>query len=218
MIAIRNAHDSGKMVSAITPVYSELVKFEFPSGFHGVTQKTNGKFFIFEMVPLQETAAVWTQMVTLTGYQGLTANPNITPQSFATAIGSGFQKSCPETFGFQPLGPIHTDGAQPHDGFAVVASCGSVNPSAGDHSETALIVGIKGTSDYYTIQWAERGPGSPQKIDLKDPKWLAHLNPAQAARGMSAHSGREGTLSELRRTEMSGRRCAPEEAGDILPA
>ena len=37
-----------------------------------------------------------------------------------------------------------------------IASCGRVEFGADKHSETALIVAIKGSADYYTVQWAER--------------------------------------------------------------
>ena len=173
---INDAQANGAMVSTITPVFSQLIKFPFPAGFHAITDKANGGFYILELVPQQESGNAWTQMVTLTGAQGLAAKPNLTPRLFAEGSGMLFQKACPESFSFKDLGPVKTDGAEPHDGFAVVSSCGSVKQAGGAHSETALIIAIKGNADFYTIQWAERGPDAPQKVDLNDPKWMGRLS------------------------------------------
>jgi len=43
-----------------------------------------------------------------------------------------------------------------------VVGCGSIETSADKHGETALIIAVKGSADYYTIQWAEVAPRPPQ--------------------------------------------------------
>lgn len=35
---------------------------------------------------------------------------------------------------------------------------------------------VKGQSDYYTIQWAERGAASKSPIKVDDAKWQGRLN------------------------------------------
>jgi len=55
-----------------------------------------------------------------------------------------------------------------------VIGCGSVDSGPARHSETALLIAIKGTSDYYTIQWAERGQAT-DKPPIDDEKWSARL-------------------------------------------
>jgi hypothetical protein len=59
--------------------------------------------------------------------------------------------------------------------FAAVTGCGTVQNGGYAHSEAALIVAIKGLSDYYTIQWAERGPAQPKLAGLDDAKWQERL-------------------------------------------
>jgi hypothetical protein len=44
------------------------------------------------------------------------------------------------------------------------------------HSESALLIGLKGSADYYTIQWAERGPAANQPIAISDQKWTDRFN------------------------------------------
>ena len=43
--------------------------------------------------------------------------------------------------------------------------------SGGAHSESALLIAIKGAADYYTVQWAERGPASPRPIAFDEAMW-----------------------------------------------
>jgi hypothetical protein len=172
----RQAEEAGKFAGAITPVFSQLIRFRYPGSFKGVLQKTNGNYFVLQLVPDGETAQAWSQMVTLTGHQGLASTPFLTPELIAGTVSDRFQKLCPETFAIQTLGPLQTGGTQPHDGFALVMGCGSVQDPAGRHSETALVVAIKGMADYYTLQWAERGPASERKPDLTDRRWPERLN------------------------------------------
>jgi hypothetical protein len=170
--ALQQAYANGKRVSSITPVFSQLIRFAIPEGFATVFERTNGRSYTLEMVRQGETTAAWTQMITLTGAQGLTANANITPQGLAGLIAGGFKKHCPDTFAAAALGSLQTSGLQQQEGFAAVASCGSVNH---DHSETALLVAIKGAADYYTLQWAERGPARSQPIAIVDSEWITRL-------------------------------------------
>jgi hypothetical protein len=57
----------------------------------------------------------------------------------------------------------------------VVVGCGTVITSITPRSQAALAIVIKGSADYYTVQWAERGPTSAQHLDLDDPKWSDRL-------------------------------------------
>ena len=63
-----------------------------------------------------------------------------------------------------------------------MVGCGSIETSADKHGETALIIAVKGSADYYTIQWAERAPSSAAKPSIDDAKWkerLGKLKPIQ---------------------------------------
>ena len=62
------------------------------------------------------------------------------------------------------------------EGFAAIASCGSVSTTEeaakiAAHSETALILGIKGSADIYTVQWAQRGQSSAHPLTLDAVVW-----------------------------------------------
>ena len=88
-------------------------------------------------------------------------------------MAAGFKKACPDTFAVKPFGAVKF-GDQ--DGFVAVAGCGRIETSADKHGETALIVVVKGSADYYTIQWAERAPSSADKPLIDAAKWQERLS------------------------------------------
>jgi hypothetical protein len=142
-------------VTVISPVFGQLLRFSTPAKFVAASENTEEHFYIREAVPRGETANAWTQMITVTGSRAMAIAANFSPQKLAASIALGFKKACPESFAIKDLGETKL-GEQ--DAYLAVASCGKVNSSADGHSETALIVAVKGTSDAYTIQWAERTP------------------------------------------------------------
>jgi hypothetical protein len=166
------------------PVWSEIVNLSWPTGFHPGDEFTHGGHYQVELVPKDETVHQWSQMVTVTGEKGLSANPNLDEIKFSYSMVSGFKNACPDTYTSQAIGPTKISG---HDAYAAWASCGSVKPDGSGprgegriHSESALIVTIHGTNDYYTVQWAERGPASTQPLVFDSAKWadrLQKLNP-----------------------------------------
>jgi hypothetical protein len=88
-------------------------------------------------------------------------------------IAGGFKKACPDTFVAKPFGATKF-GDQ--DGFVAVAGCGRVETSTDKHGETALIVAVKGSADFYTIQWTERAPSSADKPAIDEAKWQERLS------------------------------------------
>ena len=170
--ALAQAAADGKSIRSITPVFSQLVMFSFQHGFKPAFQNTNSGHYIQEAVLNGETLDRWSQMITLTGAKGLAANANINPESFLGGIAAGFKRACPDTFSVKAIGNLKI-GA--YDAFAAVAGCGTVQTGGYKHSEAAVLVSIKGASDYYTLQWAERGPPQAQPADLNDAKWQDRL-------------------------------------------
>ncbi len=161
----------GRSVAAVTPVYSQLVMFTYPAGFKPAYAKDAGTQYIQEYVLDGETVEKWSQMVTLTGAKGLAESQEVTPQRLLEHIAGGFQRSCPSSFVAQAIGSLKISG---HDAFVALAGCGTVSTGA-PRSEVAILLAIKGTADYYSIQWAERGPQSLQPPRLDAEKWLARL-------------------------------------------
>lgn len=169
---LRSVHEMSNSVRAITPIYSQLLMLTQPSPFVMAFENNSGDGYIQEMVPKGETVKAWSQMITVTGAKGLSANPNITPEKFLLMIGDSFRKACPETFNGTLLGEVKISG---HDGYGLVASCGSLNSEGTVHSETAMMIAIKGQADYYTVQWAERTGASKSPIAFDQNKWMERL-------------------------------------------
>lgn len=165
---------AGSPATAIMPIFSQLVAFSLPRGFKMVFEKTNPvtNHYTWEAVLEGETVNQWSQMITITGAKGLAANPNGNPQSFLARIAAGFKSACPTTFSAKAIGASKISG---YEAFTALAACGTVQADGSQHSEAAVLVAVKGSDDYYTVQWAERGSATAQPIDLGDAKWQDRL-------------------------------------------
>ncbi|HTQ98414.1 MAG TPA: hypothetical protein VMH83_00425 [Candidatus Acidoferrum sp.] len=156
-------------VTAISPIFSQLVAFSFPKGFTNVFEDAKPTGYLREAVLDGETPDQWTQMLTITGAKDLAKNPNVTPQLFADRMAGGFKNACPTSFSGALIGNLKFGD---YDGFGAVVSCGSTDAkNATLHSEAALIIVIKGASDFYTLQWAERGASSAAPLKFDEAKW-----------------------------------------------
>jgi hypothetical protein len=156
----------------ISPIFGQLVTFTMPSNFVTVFENTKGGHYSREAVLKGETPERWTQMITVTGEKGMTLTPGASPQIFAGTIAGGFKSACPDSFAARPLGAMNFGR---FEGFVAVIGCGRVDSGPTRHSETALLITLKGTTDYYTIQWAERGPESDEP-PVNDDRWQTRLN------------------------------------------
>jgi hypothetical protein len=167
----------GYAVKMISPIFSQLVMLSFPKGFKTVFENTTASQHTREAVLTGETVDRWSQMITVTGAKGLASNPDVSAQSFVERIAGGFKSACPDSFSAKSLGARKISG---RDAFVIFAGCGTAPSEGIKHSESALLIAIKGASDYYTIQWAERGPASSRPIVFDDAAWTDRfdkLNP-----------------------------------------
>ena len=167
-------------LTAVTPVFTQLVMFSLPPEFKSskpTYEKDSGSFYIREQVPEGETLGKWSRMITLTATKGLAANPNATPQAMLARMTAGFQRNCPETFASAAPGAQRVDG---YDAYEVIVSCGRLQSDKQAYSESAIMLTLKGSNDYYTLQWTERGRDSGQPVAIDAGYWtkqLARLNP-----------------------------------------
>lgn len=162
-----------KTAIATAKVFGQVLAYTYPLQFKPAFEDTKGDTYIQESVLAGETVDKWTQMFTLSGAKGLSANPNATPEKMLLSIVGGFQKSCPDTFAGSSFGSTNIDG---HTANGAWASCGISEPTGKPYSESAVIVVIKGDTDYYTLQWAERGPASKKPMTLDKDKWMERIN------------------------------------------
>jgi hypothetical protein len=163
-----------------TPVFSQLVVFSLPPEFKSgkpTYEKNSGSFYIREQVPEGETLGKWSRMITLTATRGLAANPDATPQAMLARMTADFQRNCPDTFSSAAPGSQKVDG---YDAYEVIVSCGRVQSDKQSHSDSAIMLSVRGANDYYTLQWTERGRDSTQPLSIDVAYWtrqLARLNP-----------------------------------------
>ena len=179
LIAAAAAAAPGGGQRVVTPVFHRLVAFSLPAPFKLGFERTTGNIYVREHVPEGQTVDDWSRMITLTGVQGMSYSPEATPQAYLQALARGFQRHCPDTFVALDLGP------QPlarEPSFATVVSCGRVTSGGKAHSETSVMVAIKGSDDFYALQWTEHGPDSSHPLALDGKSWsarLAQLGPVQ---------------------------------------
>ncbi|WP_133681816.1 Rap1a/Tai family immunity protein [Paludibacterium purpuratum] len=166
---IDTLRSQGYSVRTISPIFGQLVMFSFPKGFTTVFEDAKGPQYIREAVLTGESTQKWSQMVTITGAKGIASNPNITPLLFASRMAGGFKNDCPTSFNGTGLGAFKLGN---YDAFAALISCGVANPTGNLYSESTLLIVIRGESDYYTIQWAERGDASSEPIKFDKSKWM----------------------------------------------
>ena len=164
--------ESATSALVISPIFSQLVAFKMPLNFHVVNEETSAHGYIREAVPSGETADQWTQMITVTGYKDVAADPGPPPAVLINSIAGNFRKACPDTISVGDLGEAPIDG-QPA-ALAFVA-CGTVGDAGHSHSESAVIMVIKGSRDYYSIQWAERGPAEAGMVAFDQQRWVGRL-------------------------------------------
>lgn len=162
----------GYSVRAITLIFSQLVAYSVPPTFVPAFRNTTNGHYTQELVPQGETVQNWTQMITVTGAQGLASAPNLTPKALAERMAAGFKDLCPASFSAARIGELKVG---EHDAFGAVIGCGTTGAGSPPRSEHMLLIVIKGQADYYTIQWAERGPATQGPAVFEQAKWVDRL-------------------------------------------
>jgi hypothetical protein len=166
-------HSEGYKVKATFPIFHQIVALSFPQNFVPAFEQTRGSFYIQESVLSGETVDQWTQMISITGRQGAATNPQNTADRLASFIAEGYKKACPDTFsGLRiPSGELAKYSAT-----VVVLSCGNVTGHGSEHSESVVLITLKGDEDYYTVQWAERGPASKIATSIDEDHWKGRIS------------------------------------------
>ncbi|HGY5557919.1 MAG TPA: hypothetical protein ACN46T_02815 [Prochlorococcus sp.] len=162
----------GYTVNSRIPIYSQVIEFSYPRGFKSAHEHESRDNYIHEWIPEGETLSDWSRMITLTGIRGLSSDPNMTPEQLLSQIASGFKRACPSTFAAKILSRMPISG---HNALSAVVGCGSVN-SGPARSEIAILIAIQGSSDYYTIQLAERSAPLNRAPKLEGPSWNTKIN------------------------------------------
>jgi S1-C subfamily serine protease len=158
----------GYSTISIAPIFSQLLTFTIPKGFQPASEKVNGPTYIQESVLAGEPPEQWTQKIRVLGAKGLASKPDLSPKKLFEAGADNEKLHCQNSFAAADLFEGKIDG---RDAFVGVASCGSVL-SAVSHSETALLVNIKGDNEYYSIGWEEKGALSSTPIPIDTAKWM----------------------------------------------
>jgi hypothetical protein len=161
----------GTSIKTTATIYGELISFSYPVDFKPAFESNSSGQYMQKFLLGGEHGDDWTEMVSVTGVEGLARNANVTPQLFVERIAAGFQKACPDSFAVQELGATRYGES---DAFASVVACGSVARGT-PHGESVVVMVVKGQQNYYTVQWAERDAESKQPPAIDPAKWLTRL-------------------------------------------
>jgi hypothetical protein len=161
------------------PIFNQIILLTQPGGFKVVHQQTSPQNYIFEMVPASESKERWSQMVGIMGIRGLAANAEFTPQKFAERIATGFRQTCPQTFAAKGLGNLKIG---EHDAYVALIGCGRHRASGYETSEVVMLLAIRGSENFYSVQWAERKQPTDQQPVLDERVWRTRLNLLQPIR------------------------------------
>lgn len=164
--------EQGKPVFAMTPVFSQIVKFNYPKGFVPAFENTKDTLYTQEHVLKGETVEIWTQMFSLFGFEHFSKNPNIPLNGFGARYLVMTQQACPNSYFGGKLTDLKVG---VYDAGVWFFSCGSVKNRNGVNSEATMSIVIKGENDFYNIQWAERGEPQETAMKFDEAKWVARL-------------------------------------------
>jgi hypothetical protein len=157
---------------AAYPIFHQILVFSQQRGFVSADEMTQSTSYLQESVLQGETVDRWTQMISVNGLQGAVANPDITPDSGPAFYASRYKTACPATFS---VAHLPADSIAKFSGRILFLGCGAVGEAGHEHSESMLLVSLKGDQDYYNIQWAERGPPSSKPLAFDQGKWTQRL-------------------------------------------
>ncbi len=147
----------------VSPIYTQLVALPTPADFKpGFEHEQNGSY-ILELTPKTETVDNWSQMITVTGGRGMAKT--MAAVDLATRLAQGFQAACPTSFSASTLPPPVIKGAV--EVFSGYLGCGSVD----GQSQAMVFLVLKGASELYTVQWAEKGPAQSKPMTPDSAIW-----------------------------------------------
>lgn len=155
--------------TSVTPIFSQLLKADYPEGFTTVTEQLTSVRYTREAVPAGEDAVRWTRKFTITGAKGLADDAAMTPSLFGEKIAQDLQATCPDSFSKKTLSEGEVNG---YDQFIAALSCGAAVREKNTSGESTLLIVIKGEHDYYSVQSSERSAPSPTPPPINTAQWL----------------------------------------------
>jgi hypothetical protein len=141
---LAGAYSCWATVTAVTPIFGQLIAVTYPPPFKVVNEETKGPYYLQESVKEGETVNDWSEMITLTGRQGAASAPQASAMAFVLDILKGFQSACPSTFAVLQLGQRKIDG---REGFAAIGSCGSVSSASRETRAARISTPSNGRSE-----------------------------------------------------------------------
>ena len=149
-------------------LFSQVVVHPIPDHFKLAHLENVDGRYLEQSVKEGENADHWTQMITVSGAQGLAENHWSTPKRFAAALVQRYTDRCAGVLRVRDRGDLTISD---HDAHAVLVGCELASKTGEPYSESTLFLIIKGEKDFYTVQWSERNAPTSYAMGLDLPKW-----------------------------------------------
>jgi hypothetical protein len=160
----------GTSDTVIIPIFSQLVLFALPDEFRMGAATSRKSHFSQQAVLARESAARWTQMISVSGDEALAFGGRTWPQKMVDDFSARIRKTCPESFAALPLAGVFVGS---YDTAVVVAGCGNAPGRGG--SEATMQMVVKGGMDVYTVEWTVRGAASRGPLKLDADEWTDRI-------------------------------------------
>ena len=150
-------------------LFSQVLSLNVPEGFvhAGVRMANNSKAWLF--VPGSENLQQWSQLVSVSGQQDLTGDPQVGINLLNNLTMVLLEGTCPKTYSRLVLGSF-TVGA--YSALAYVHGCGTVpGTTSKPYGEQHMVVTIRGAKDIYSVQWTERTAATPKPPEIDGALW-----------------------------------------------
>lgn len=156
---------------ATAPVYGHVVVFAMPPGFEPAHEAEGEGSYILELLPRGQTLQDWSEMVTLTGAQGLRPALGLTASELVDwgldQLARGYQDGCTAPI----IAEVFNDAPPPGAADAALAHLGCPETRSTGKSEQMMFWVAAAGDDLYTLQWAERGPADAG-LAFDPPRWF----------------------------------------------
>ncbi len=167
------AAETNPSMTLTTPVFGQIVSYTLPAGFAHGYENVSATGYIQESVPAGETVDDWTQIITMTGAKDA-AGADQPLEAAAQNTLARYRDACPKTLSAQSFGPSRIDG---RESLTVFLGCGGIKTAdGGEISEKSVVSFIKGTTEVYTLQWAEHTPATTTAPDYDQALWTDRLS------------------------------------------
>lgn len=149
------------------PVFSQVLVVSVPEGFALASEEATDGTYARTLLPPGESSKNWTRRLSYSAARGLSRDSGATLAGHAARLLSPLKAQCTSGYAEKVLTSGEQGGVERH---VVVAACAAFHGRAG--GETALVSVVRGTQDYYAVEWREKTAGVDPAASIRPAGWI----------------------------------------------